>query len=132
MKKLFALLPMLFITAAFAADPPAQSAAAPAAQTATHRYLIERTFPAGALDTLDAAAKARINATNARFDVHWLSSYATADKTRPPVNRISVGSKCMKNPYHIRLLRIQLAECMITKMIARQYQSGLQFKGILM
>jgi hypothetical protein len=82
MKKLFALLPMLFITAAFAADPPAQSAAAPAAQTATHRYLIERTFPAGALDTLDAAAKARINATNARFDVHWLSSYATADKTR--------------------------------------------------
>jgi hypothetical protein len=82
MKKLLVLLPALFMAQAFAADPPAQPNTAPAAQTATHRYLIERTFPAGALDALDAAAKARINATNARFGVHWTSSYANADKTR--------------------------------------------------
>ena len=82
MKKLLFILPALLVSQAFATEPPAQATAAPAAQTATHRYLIERTFPAGALDTLDAAAKARINATNALFGVHWLSSYATADKTR--------------------------------------------------
>ena len=30
----------------------------------THRYLIERTFPAGALDGVDAAAKQKVNANN--------------------------------------------------------------------
>ena len=43
-----------------------------------HRYLIERTFPAGALDGLDAAGKARIVATNARFKVHWRTRAANA------------------------------------------------------
>jgi hypothetical protein len=47
-----------------------------------HRYLIVRTFPAGALDGLDAGAKAQVNATNAKFGVRWVTSYATADKTR--------------------------------------------------
>ncbi len=29
-----------------------------------HRYLIERTFPVGALDGVDAAAKQKVNANN--------------------------------------------------------------------
>lgn len=49
---------------------------------ATHRYIVERTFPKGALDGLDAATKARVNQTNARFGVRWVMSYANADKTR--------------------------------------------------
>jgi hypothetical protein len=47
-----------------------------------HRYLVERTFAPGALDGLDAALKAKVNANNARFGVHWLMSYANAAKTR--------------------------------------------------
>lgn len=57
-------------------------AQAPPMQPAVHRYLIERTFPAGALDGLDAALKAKVNANNAKFGVHWLMSYANAAKTR--------------------------------------------------
>ena len=47
-----------------------------------HRYVIERSFPAGALDGLDAAIKARVNANNAKFGVHWVMSYANAAKTK--------------------------------------------------
>lgn len=47
-----------------------------------HRYVVERTFPAGALDRLDAALKAKVNANNAKFGVHWLMSYANASKTK--------------------------------------------------
>jgi hypothetical protein len=78
-KKLIGLLPLLLAAQAFAADQPAHAAAA---QPAMHRFLIERTFPAGALDGLDAAGKQKINATNAQYGVHWLSSYANAAKTR--------------------------------------------------
>ena len=46
------------------------------------RYMIERTFPKGALDGLDAAAKAGVNANNAQFGVNWVTSYANADKTK--------------------------------------------------
>ena len=56
------------------------SAAEPAAPV--HRYLIERTFPAGALDGVDAAAKASVNANNETLGVVWEKSYANADKTR--------------------------------------------------
>jgi uncharacterized protein DUF4242 len=49
---------------------------------ATHRYLIERTFPAGALDGVDAAAKKKVNANNATLNVTWEKSYANADKTK--------------------------------------------------
>jgi hypothetical protein len=80
MKALIALLPALFLGQAFAADPPAQ--AAPDAHKATHRYLIERTFPAGALDGLDAAGKVKINATNSHYGVRWVTSYANASKTK--------------------------------------------------
>lgn len=83
MKALIALLPMLFLTPVFAADGP-MPAAAPQAQASetTHRYLVERTFPAGALDGLNAEGKTKINATNAKFGVHWLLSYANAAKTK--------------------------------------------------
>ena len=58
--------------AATVADP------APAA----HRYLIERTFPAGAIDGVDAAAKQKVNANNKTLGVSWEKSYANADKTK--------------------------------------------------
>ncbi len=77
MKPLIALAAVLAATAALA-DGPA-TVAPPAA---VHRYLIERTFPPGALAGLDAAAKARVNSTNARFGVRWVTSYANADETR--------------------------------------------------
>jgi hypothetical protein len=48
----------------------------------THRYLIERTFPAGALDGVDAAAKQKVNENNATLNVTWEKSYANADKTK--------------------------------------------------
>lgn len=54
----------------------------PAARAGAHRYVIERTFPAGALDGLDAAIKAKVNANNAKFGVHWVMSYANAAKTK--------------------------------------------------
>src|SRR5215831_13394722 len=57
---------------AVAADAPAS----------THRYLIERTFPAGALDGVDAAAKQKVNANNKSLAVNWEKSYANADKTK--------------------------------------------------
>jgi hypothetical protein len=47
-----------------------------------HRYLIERTFPAGAIDGVDAAAKRQVNANNSTLDVTWEKSYANADKTK--------------------------------------------------
>jgi len=49
---------------------------------ATHRYLIERTFPPGALDAVDAAAKKKVNENNATLNVTWEKSYANADKTK--------------------------------------------------
>lgn len=75
MKTLAIVLSLLLSGAAFAADPAV-------ANSATHRYIVERTFPKGALDGLDAATKAKVNQTNARFGVRWVTSYATADKTR--------------------------------------------------
>ncbi len=96
MKRLVVLLSVLAVTAAFAADPSAppvqsatpaqsaataQSAAAPA-NGSLHRYLIERTFPAGALKGLDAATKKQVNANNASVGVRWIQSYANADETK--------------------------------------------------
>lgn len=60
-----------------AQTPPA----APASST-VHRYVVERTFTPGALDGLNAALKAKVNANNARYGVHWVMSYANADKTK--------------------------------------------------
>ena len=49
---------------------------------ATHRYLIERTFPPGAIDGVDANAKKKVNDNNATLNVTWEKSYANADKTK--------------------------------------------------
>lgn len=83
MKLLMVLLPVMFLSQAVAADPPAPTAAAPQKTDAVaHRYLIERTFPPGALEGLDASGKAKINATNSRYGVKWVTSYANASKTK--------------------------------------------------
>jgi hypothetical protein len=60
------------------------AAALPAAEPApgTHRYLVERSFPAGALDGVDAAVKQKVNANNATLGVTWEKSYANATKTK--------------------------------------------------
>jgi Protein of unknown function (DUF4242) len=82
MKTLIALVPLLLIGRALAGDTPVAAEPAAADGPVQHRYLIERTFPAGALDGLDAAGKVQINAINAKYQVHWLMSYANASKTR--------------------------------------------------
>ena len=46
------------------------------------RYMVIRTFPAGALDKLDAATKAKVNAKNEANGVRWIQSYANADLTK--------------------------------------------------
>jgi predicted amidohydrolase YtcJ len=55
------------------------AATAAADSPATHRYMVERTFPPGALDGLDAATKAQVNSKNAALGVRWVGSYATGD-----------------------------------------------------
>lgn len=76
MKTLLALmLSAAAVSAAYAGD-------AGQASPAMHRYLVERSFPAGALEGLDRSAKDNVNANNARFGVTWVMSYANADKTR--------------------------------------------------
>jgi Nickel responsive protein SCO4226-like len=81
MKTLITLLSVLLLGPALAADPPAQPAASPA-KSSVHRYLVERTFPPGALKGLDAATKKKVNANNASVGVRWVQSYANADKTK--------------------------------------------------
>jgi len=56
--------------------------AAAAEQENTHRYLVERTFPVGALDGVDAATKKKVNANNKSLDVNWEKSYTNVDKTK--------------------------------------------------
>src|SRR5689334_22628703 len=48
----------------------------------THRYLVERTFPAGALDGVDATVKKKVNANNSTLGVTWEKSYANATRTK--------------------------------------------------
>ncbi len=78
MRTLTAMLGCVLLSAAFAAG--AQTV--PAAADGVHRYLVERTFQPGALDGLDAALKAKVNANNSKLGVHWLMSYANAAKTK--------------------------------------------------
>ena len=82
MKILTTILASLFLMPALAADGPDGAVSASPAGAPVHRYLIERTFPPGALAGLDAAAKAKVNATNAQFGVHWVTSYANAEQTK--------------------------------------------------
>ena len=85
MKKLIsipvALAAGLLCVAAFAAEP-AKTAADSQTAPKVHRYLIERTFPAGALEGLDAATKEKVNSNNASVGVRWVQSYANAAKTK--------------------------------------------------
>jgi hypothetical protein len=81
MNKLIPVLSFLLLTPAFATDPPARPADSPAKNPA-HRFLVERTFPAGALKGLDAATKKKVNANNASVGVRWVESYANADETK--------------------------------------------------
>jgi uncharacterized protein DUF4242 len=46
------------------------------------RFMIERTFPPGALDGLDAATKERVNANNEAVGARWVRSYANASRTK--------------------------------------------------
>jgi hypothetical protein len=79
MKKPFIALAALCIAAAATAATPTNPATA---NPGVHRYVIERTFPIGALAGLDSAAKARVNANNTKAGVRWIESYANADQTR--------------------------------------------------
>jgi hypothetical protein len=81
MNKLILVLSFLLLTPSFATDEAAQSAASPP-KNSVHRYLVERTFPAGALKGLDAATKKKVNANNASVGVRWVESYANADETK--------------------------------------------------
>jgi hypothetical protein len=81
MKKLIPVLSFLLLSTAFATKVPAQSADS-SAKNPVHRYLIERTFPAGALKGLDAATKKKVNANNSSVGVRWVQSYANADETK--------------------------------------------------
>jgi hypothetical protein len=81
MKTLIALLPALLLASAFAADVPAPPPAS-AAKSSVHRFIVERTFPPGALKGLDAATKKKVNANNASVGVRWLQSYANAEETK--------------------------------------------------
>src|SRR5271166_6493637 len=87
MKKTLALLSVLVFAPALAADPAvqptasSQSVVAPV-KSSVHRYLIERTFPAGALKGLDAATKKQVNANNVSVGVRWVKSYANSDETK--------------------------------------------------
>jgi hypothetical protein len=81
MKKLIPVLSFLLLTPAFATDVPTQPAASQV-KSSVHRYLIERTFPAGALKGLDTATKKKVNANNASVGVRWVQSYANADETK--------------------------------------------------
>jgi hypothetical protein len=46
------------------------------------RYMVIRTFPAGALEGLDQAKKDKVNANNEASGARWIQSYANADKTK--------------------------------------------------
>jgi hypothetical protein len=46
------------------------------------RFMVVRTFPAGALAGLDAVTKARVNSRNEASGARWVHSYATADLTK--------------------------------------------------
>jgi Protein of unknown function (DUF4242) len=81
MKTLLTVFLSLLLGPAFAVDVPTQNAASPV-KSPVHRYLVERTFPRGALDGLDADTKKKVNANNASVGVRWIESFANADKTK--------------------------------------------------
>jgi hypothetical protein len=81
MKMLIALASSLMVARAIAGDAPTP-AAAQLPKATMHRYLVERTFPPGALKGLDSATKKQVNANNSSVGVSWVESYANADETK--------------------------------------------------
>ena len=81
MKALMTILATLALSTAMATEPTATKAPG-AKPAAVHRYLVERTFPAGALDGLNAEVKQKVNTNNASVGVRWVQSYANKDKTK--------------------------------------------------
>jgi len=59
---------------------PAPAVRAP--ESGLRRFIVVRTFPAGALAGLDADGKKAVNKCNASFGVRWVYSYANADRTK--------------------------------------------------
>jgi hypothetical protein len=47
-----------------------------------NRYLIQRTFPAGALDGVTPEVKKMVNDNNKELGVTWEHSYANTEKTK--------------------------------------------------
>lgn len=68
--------------AAAAGEPQATEETTPQAESTMHRYMVVRTFPAGALEGVDDAAKQQIVAKNDASGVRWIRSYASADLTK--------------------------------------------------
>jgi hypothetical protein len=67
------------VTPSSTTDP---APAVPVPAPGMHRYMVVRTFPAGALDGLDTAGKKQVIETNSKSTVRWIHSYANADKTK--------------------------------------------------
>ena len=85
MTALSLVLPMLLALATPASVWAASHDTAPAvAEPAAglQRFMVVRTFPAGALAGLDAAGEKRVNMTNAKSRVNWVHSYTNAEKTK--------------------------------------------------
>ena len=80
MKKMMAITHALLLGASLAVTLPAMADAPAAAKP--HRFLIERTFPAGVLKGLDSATKKKVNANNKSVGVRWIQSFSNADETK--------------------------------------------------
>lgn len=73
---------MMKVICAATAMTLASSSLLAAQPAGTHRYLVERTFPAGALDGVTPEVKQKVNANNETLGVAWEKSYANANKTK--------------------------------------------------
>lgn len=60
----------------------AQSAQPAESAPEIHRYLVERSFPPGAIAGVDAAAKQKVNVNNSTRNVTWVKSYMNPDQTK--------------------------------------------------
>ena len=83
---------LLFAAPLFSEAPQAPKAAStmpmdtapavPLPAKGMRRFMVVRTFPAGALAGLDAAGKKAVNKCNSEHGVRWVYSFANADKTK--------------------------------------------------
>jgi hypothetical protein len=73
------LMTTLAMTIAAMGSPTARAAEE---SPVLHRYLVERTFPPGALAGVDSAVKQKVNETNKTRNVTWVKSYMNHDQTK--------------------------------------------------